>query len=708
MLYSSQIYFGCLMNHINLNARPDPLLSKLPQSEGFVTRVTLIAIPFLSLYTPTRMGVSVVAGSVQIISLCCSKQSRKEKLFKASAYAVMIYLSIYRPKVALAMTLSVQTVSDIKERKIYDILSRIVYFYSIYSNRPEIIVGSLLLEIGKELKDVRKEYEKERYIEAVAKLLMAALRTCQTKEEISRVSRRYFGKTVTQEDWDQLSKKEDISKALKEKNYSDVIKNIKVKTLPKRYLSKVKLEDMVFERVDFSESDLSDSRIKNVTFIDCNMRDILLYRVSLTQVVWNNCQLAKGTFYRCYGEGLFFNGCDLTRLCMSESVFSKLIIEASNLYGASFLNVLLQESFIKGCDLMNVLLCHANFRRINCTENKLTKPVIALTWDFYDRGSWGEPVPEVLEDQGALTLKFPIYLEDIDQEALKGEVKKTLRSHTSYRLSRAQELLDDKAVSPEIEIFKRRAVQVMSYANGVILSGGENVETEFYSDDFYGSDYRRSLMEFAVIHQGKPVMGICRGCQVVNAYFGGTIKNVSFQGTQEPLDYHTKEELGRRLKEKMEKPIVGYSAHGQAADKLGQSLKVILMKRGIVKAIANKNWTIIGTQFHPEKYIDGKNMKEKMEKADLKMLVSLIASQFLGEKTNFFQTGQLVSKGDTPRLNVAGEKAIIKYCNESLLRFLEMVKKLDSNQIFFQIFMEKVRVNRADSNPRPSASSLAG
>jgi GMP synthase-like glutamine amidotransferase len=215
------------------------------------------------------------------------------------------------------------------------------------------------------------------------------------------------------------------------------------------------------------------------------------------------------------------------------------------------------------------------------------------------------------------------------------------------------------------------------------------------------------VMEFAVIHHGKPAMGICRGCQVVNAYFGGTIKDVPFQGRQELIEY-TDDPLGKRLRKKGGREIIGYSAHGQAADKMGEGLRVILMKRGIVKAFMNQEGTVIGTQFHPERYIEGKMVKEKMGKADLKQLITILGSGFINKGNHFFETGPVLTEGDAPQLNRAGEEAIIKFCNQLLVRMVESVKVLDSNQIFFKLFLERVRANRGGSTLQPSGSSRGG
>ncbi len=688
---------------ININRRVNPILGRLPKSEDLTTRIALIAIPFLSLYKPARTGIAVFSGSVQVIALFQSKKSTTDKLVKTSAYAFTIFLSIYRPQVALALTLGAQTIDDVKNRKVYDILSRIVYFCSIYYRRPELVVASLVMQLGKEAKESYGEYKEGKYLEAFAKLLMIALRTYQTKEEISRVHRRYFGKEVTQTDWDQISQEKDISKALKKKNISDVIKNVTIKPMPRKQSEDVKLKDIIFERCNFSKSKLDRNTIENVTFNSCDMKEIYLYQVSMTQVVWNNCQLEKGTFYRCSGEGLTFNGCDLTRFCMSNSMFSGLEIFSSNLYGASFLETHLIDSVIKSSDLVNVLLCGANFTLTNCTKNVITKPVIALTWDFQGGGSWGEPVPEVLEDQGALCLKFPIYPNDINKKLLRKEVQEKLSSLENYSISRAQGILDDPTPSPEMDEVKRKAKNIMSFADGVILSGGEDVESIFYSDSRYDWDFRRSMMEFAMVHIGKPVMGICRGCQVLNVYFGGTIKDISGGFGSPSL------EIKGKFQSQFGKNVVGYSAHSQAADQMGKGLQVIIKKGEIIKAFMNRDQTVIGTQFHPEKYVAGKVVKDKLKKGDIHALFVLFA---VGYKEQFGNSPQVqknipnILDEEFSQLSAAGEKTVIAMCNKWIEKGLRKIKEMESNQIFFKVFLNRVRANRGGSTPQLSRVSL--
>ena len=70
--------------------------------------------------------------------------------------------------------------------------------------------------------------------------------------------------------------------------------------------------------------------------------------------------------------------------------------------------------------------------------------------------------------------------------------------------------------------------------DGLLLSGGEDVQPALYHKPEYISEYRltdinpgRDAFEFSLIRQwlalDKPLLGICRGLQVVNVVLGGTL-----------------------------------------------------------------------------------------------------------------------------------------------------------------------------------------
>jgi putative glutamine amidotransferase len=69
------------------------------------------------------------------------------------------------------------------------------------------------------------------------------------------------------------------------------------------------------------------------------------------------------------------------------------------------------------------------------------------------------------------------------------------------------------------------------HLDGLVLQGGADVSPQSYSQlptrPEWGGDRARDLYELELLHEfvdaGKPVLGICRGCQLINVAFGGTL-----------------------------------------------------------------------------------------------------------------------------------------------------------------------------------------
>lgn len=73
---------------------------------------------------------------------------------------------------------------------------------------------------------------------------------------------------------------------------------------------------------------------------------------------------------------------------------------------------------------------------------------------------------------------------------------------------------------------------VLDLLDGLILSGGPDIRPSRYGDQevhpsVYGVDDLRDAFELALtagaIRRGLPLLGICRGCQVLNVALGGTL-----------------------------------------------------------------------------------------------------------------------------------------------------------------------------------------
>jgi len=128
--------------------------------------------------------------------------------------------------------------------------------------------------------------------------------------------------------------------------------------------------------------------------------------------------------------------------------------------------------------------------------------------------------------------------------------------------------------------------------DALVLSGGIDIDPEFYNQH---TDYanapqafhkERDQFEFAAfqsaLENGKPVLGICRGLQLVNCFFGGGLEqdlgndlNKIHRSEKKDKAHGLTIERGTVLHQMVqtERSVVN-SAHHQAVKKLGEGLKV--------------------------------------------------------------------------------------------------------------------------------------
>ena len=169
----------------------------------------------------------------------------------------------------------------------------------------------------------------------------------------------------------------------------------------------------------------------------------------------------------------------------------------------------------------------------------------------------------------------------------------------------------------DIEIIKEQ----LNLIDGLILSGGPDINPIYYGEDFKekigvisperDDNEIKILKEF--LKTEKPILGICRGHQLLNVYFGGTLYQDLSYFEMEPLkhrqDLYPELEIHNVAIEKnsiLEKlygeSIRTNSFHHQAVNKLGKGFKVIARSSdGIVEAIEKIDHKFcLGIQWHPE------------------------------------------------------------------------------------------------------------
>ena len=154
---------------------------------------------------------------------------------------------------------------------------------------------------------------------------------------------------------------------------------------------------------------------------------------------------------------------------------------------------------------------------------------------------------------------------------------------------------------------------LLAQCSGLVLTGGEDVDPRRYGED--PIDELEATALALALERDIPVLGICRGCQVLNVFYGGTL----FQDipAQRPgSGPHEQETWGGRSHgvrvapgSRLDRIFHGQalrinSFHHQAIKELGPGLELAAVADdGVVEAVEarDRSW-VIGVQWHPERH----------------------------------------------------------------------------------------------------------
>ncbi|MFC4767488.1 gamma-glutamyl-gamma-aminobutyrate hydrolase family protein [Effusibacillus consociatus] len=166
------------------------------------------------------------------------------------------------------------------------------------------------------------------------------------------------------------------------------------------------------------------------------------------------------------------------------------------------------------------------------------------------------------------------------------------------------------------------AGDILQVLDGLILSGGEDIDPILYGSH---PDMRcwtvapeRDRFELALIEealrQRKPLLAVCRGMQLINVYFGGSLyldvsdysdKVLTHQFSRAPRWYnaHHVDLIAPVLQELYQaKTIETNSYHHQAVKEVGKGLTIAAVAEdGIVEALVHPDYPeLLAIQWHPE------------------------------------------------------------------------------------------------------------
>ena len=156
-----------------------------------------------------------------------------------------------------------------------------------------------------------------------------------------------------------------------------------------------------------------------------------------------------------------------------------------------------------------------------------------------------------------------------------------------------------------------RCVETPWEADLLLLPGGGDVHPRFYGQQINGStdiDAARDGRELALVDEflraGKPVVGICRGLQLLNVYFGGTLRqHIEGHSQIDGVDrLHAINTAPGLLRELYGTRCTVNSAHHQAIWRLGTGLQVFACAEdGTVEAVGHRTLPVFAVQWHPER-----------------------------------------------------------------------------------------------------------
>jgi putative glutamine amidotransferase len=193
------------------------------------------------------------------------------------------------------------------------------------------------------------------------------------------------------------------------------------------------------------------------------------------------------------------------------------------------------------------------------------------------------------------------------------------------------------------EFSRDQTIELFTDCDGLLLTGGEDVDPALYGAAAHASlgrvDSRRDTNELAMVAEARarqvPILGICRGIQLCNVAFGGTLIQDLPSERPGPVEHDSPAArdvrchpiaitAGSRLADIMGVTTLdANSFHHQAVDRVGDGLVAsAVAPDGVIEAIESASGTmwVVAVQWHPEE------LAMQPDAHDLKLFSALIAA----------------------------------------------------------------------------------
>jgi gamma-glutamyl-gamma-aminobutyrate hydrolase PuuD len=161
--------------------------------------------------------------------------------------------------------------------------------------------------------------------------------------------------------------------------------------------------------------------------------------------------------------------------------------------------------------------------------------------------------------------------------------------------------------------------------DGLLLAGGNDLSPSLYDQQPSTEEHDYSVLRDAseqivlrtILEARKPILGICRGMQLLNVHFGGSLYQDIATNLPDAIDHNASTKLktlvdlghaleiapGSKLAGIVGNEAIGANAHHhQAIDRLGDGIEAVAWASdSVVEAIEKADYPyMIGIQAHPE------------------------------------------------------------------------------------------------------------
>lgn len=214
---------------------------------------------------------------------------------------------------------------------------------------------------------------------------------------------------------------------------------------------------------------------------------------------------------------------------------------------------------------------------------------------------------------------FPLYAAEGEAHAATGKVRLVMLTKRGTGTGTAKRAFAAVGINVTT-VYTLKGADPEKYDGLIIPGGGNDIDPEIYGAKDSGKNYSpdkkydkrqiKAVKKFAKAK--KPIFGICRGLQVINVAFGGTLK----QDIKRHGGYrYVKNKKGSWIRSVQGKTHIVFCSHHQAIKKLGEDLIATSYDKSTnnIEAIEHKTLPIYAVQWHPDIYTYNQGAQKVLE-----------------------------------------------------------------------------------------------